>query len=697
MLRKYFILLPIFCLLAGYALRGAPYDPDIPFPVTAQIGTFLITLFVVSSTMAWGRVLLHRLGQESLGFLGCAMMGSALVVGLVICFGYSGWIHYRHSFLMIGSLLLGSILYGVFFFKGNLRSSVSEVLKKELQSSLWSTGPLWILAALVIGTRGLKAFVPHGTTDPFLYHLLGPRLWTDIGQITTMAQHPITNSCWYWEYFYVAGNLLLGGEGGAGLIEGHLFGQWIHVFGLAIAMMASYRLVLVLTQNPTQAFLGASILGGSFELTSLSWLAKNDIGAMAWTLAAGSLLLDPKSFSGTRIGIAGLWVGLALGNKPNAFFPLLFFALLYLWKISKPIQWKTQGLIIAKVIGIGLLTLSPLFARNWIETDNPFSPFDSPFFSNHLFGPTIIQNYNIAYTAQFFVSLDAVWEKVLKWTLDHPFLGVLGILLPLSSIGIRPLRAQLPLWLATLFSASWFLLISFRDEQIRWFGVSLILLPLMGVLHWHYLSHQLEIWLLPKLKGTSIDLSKAGLFIAVILGFLTTFPNVLKNFRWDSFKHGAPLYVQAVRNESIQVGGASKAWLRLNSQADDLIVSTGDNWYYYISHLHVLGLRESPEIDQLTYGVRDPQKLVEVLSQRGVRWILDSFHWKTVDPRRPTAWGLRSVMFNHLSQQFPNAIAFQGPKSRVIDLPKLALALKNSESGYLGPKIDDEMVFRFKW
>src|SRR4051794_9252964 len=81
-------------VILGYALRGAPLDPDTRIEGIYVLGTFLIFLYWALGMLAWGGVISRALGVASFGLgfrVAIGAGGAALTAALL---GHLGWIGY---------------------------------------------------------------------------------------------------------------------------------------------------------------------------------------------------------------------------------------------------------------------------------------------------------------------------------------------------------------------------------------------------------------------------------------------------------------------------------------------------------------------------------------------------------------------------------------------------------------------------
>lgn len=645
---RYAALVGVLLLFSmGYLLRGAPVTPDDVFDKGQLFGTYFVFFGYAFCLIQWGRWLTAKFfpGELETSYQWALIFGLGTAWGWasITLLGSIGLIHYQWMGLHLFLLILGPLL----------ASRSSSKTSPSLHWMQWCL--LTVLVLMVLGRLAKGAF-PHGTTDQLMYHLLGPRMWADAGRIIITESQPRPFNCWYWEYLYIWGNTLIGGPNGGGLIASQLFNQWQHAFfGILGSAAAIFAIFYRFLNDSTQTLAVAAAAVVSLHLAPYSFLAKNDLGMFFWFLCGMALI--PRSVLG-----AGLFLGLALGSKPNVLFIILPLGLwtLYQWVRPAPqLNWKLGLHNTLKLSGVILLILSPLFIRNWIYDANPFAPYPNWIFGTQSFGPTLMEN-SAHMKSQWTWNLDLFWTRIGQIIEDNP-VNALALTLPLLAIGLKQLRPLTPIWGICMISFAYFLLRTFITIFfVRWYGPGLLLMAALGV--------TMVFLMIPKSKSwtSTASLSICGVIVIGIL--IHTFPT----FRTISTIVTQPLgQSHIIRNEDKHKGGSSKAWLRLNTQPGDLIVSTGDSQLYYVAHLNIVNLRESKTIDEMTYNNFDPYVLLEKLTEYGARWVLDTVHWQTIDPSRPVLFGVRSQLIDMLVGLYPEAVVYRTPYSKVVDLQYL--------------------------
>lgn len=649
--------LSVVTLVMGIVIKGAPADPDQNFGVGLLLGSALIFSAWLICIRHWGQLIATHCRLPNAGLLESFAIGSLVASLAAAVMGHLGWIGYSYSGLGILVMLLGPVL-------NCARKTAPKAPRAEFSFKRLGWNAPLIALVVLLGARGLQSFLAHGTSDPFLYHLLGPRLWADHGRILYLPDHAIAFQCWYWEYLYVWGNLLLGGPGGAGLIEGQFFGQWVHVFlGSSLTALALGRLLEPLA--PSRAWLCLAILAGmgSLSLGGVSWLAKNDWGSIGWLLAGAALLICSPDSQRTRLWGTALLIASVL-CKPSGVFaatPLGVLALVLLWRraqepAARPGSWTSYWFEVGKHALIALAVAAPLLLRNRLLAGSWGFPYDAIGGDSPMMSPTqAIVWKKVSQGIQF---APQEWlAALLRLLKDHP-LNWLFLAAPLfmKNDARRPLFFGL--WLSTLLGLIWFPITRFEVSFTRWAGAPLVMMSALVTIRISLLISESK-WI-----G-----ARAGL-VAQTLGALALLLWALP----PGVSIGSILYVPptlVIRDPALHIGGEAKAWLRLHAQPGQKIVSTGDNQIYYISHLSPVIIPESRELDR---GQADPLQLVKDLRAYGAKYALDSPHWAQ------RYWSSASLLLHQAAQAAPAAWVFNGKASGVLDLEILEKSLSKSGS-----------------
>ncbi len=625
--------------LVGFLLKGPPRDPDVLFGWEQNVGTFCVFLFWASCVLAWGRGLCSLLRLENLGWFGAALFGTLGASWAAMILGHLGLVGISSGGLAV-VLLLGGFVVNLAY--RNHDSVVLEVKSKPE----WETIVAIAAIGIFLGVRMLQAFLAHGTSDPALYHLLAPRLWFDRGEIYFSQDAPITFQASYWEYLFLWGNLLLGGPVGKGLIEGQLFGQWTHVFfgggGLILALwyflgdFFKNRLALGLV-----LFCGISWT----SLASIAVIAKNDWGAIFWVVSGSVLLLDEAKIESIwNCILGGLILGVAFVSKLTL--GVWIFSFLLFWEIFG-IRVRGRALFYVFVgLAAGVL---PIFVRNYVATGNPVFPTLNFIFASPWLAPSH-QLSTLSDHGGLVLAPALLWIRM-KFFL-HDSYGFMGIaFLPFVWKQIRWVKPLKILAVTTFVVVLFFLFWEFQFGFLRWVGPGLVFFGVAG--------GACTVLLIQNLFRKKASQSIVFAIFLFLIAWKSTDFHILS----QPFVSTSPS--MSIRDPEIHLGGDSKAWLRMNASVLDLVVTTGDNQLYYLSHMNVVAIRDRSDWDQITYQLQFAWELVEALDRLGVKYLLDTRHWDNV------YWGRVSFLVNGLAFRYPESVVYEGSNSFVIDFDKL--------------------------
>src|SRR6185295_15524436 len=235
----------LVALLGGMALHGTPAGPDVEFTRWQVLGVFLVVVAFSLSTIGWGAYACRKLGvaRES-GWMLILAMGTLLSSFAAFTLGALSLISYDLSGLAVLWIAAGLWLGGD-----------AWKLVPRFRPPGWS----WVPPGLFVCGIALwlaSASLANGASDPPYYHLLAPRIWTDLGRIGFRPWYLAIPVASHWEYLFIWGNMLLGAQGGKGLISGQLFGQLVHVsLGVTLTSAAVYVLTARLTRKTLWAWL----------------------------------------------------------------------------------------------------------------------------------------------------------------------------------------------------------------------------------------------------------------------------------------------------------------------------------------------------------------------------------------------------------------------------------------------------------
>ncbi|HUP58472.1 MAG TPA: hypothetical protein VM598_13520 [Bdellovibrionota bacterium] len=648
-------------LVVGMLLRGIPSNPDVEFSHAQVLGLYFIFGGFFLAVVGWGCLLAERLGFAPALWKSLALgtAGSSL---LAMVLGYAGLISYDFAPLAV-AWLGGGLVFG--------SSRWRKLLPERIRPSL-----AWIPAlvcAYYITDWMARTGLAHGSTDPFFYHLLGPRLWADFGRIDYQVGFPATFHASWWEQLFIWMNMLLGDHEGRGLLEGHLFAQMIHVgLGVTMTCAAVFAFTRAYLSWSGWAWLAVYAILNSQALQSYAWLAKNDFGVMGWAMAGLLLLLLPEGRDKTtrrnELLVGGALVGMAIIGK--IVFVISLGPLLVVWAF---LERRSKGWQRA-VLTAGAAALVPMavmMARNFAFTGDPLFPFLTVKLGlpTRWLGPTHLETIPSLMGKQadsLAWSADVVW----RFIMHVPWIGLLSLLVfPLARF-VPKFRPLAMLTGACIAAFAIFSSIKFGEAFFRWLGPALLIQGAAAVIVIGEGSTRLGDFLARKSRsGHWVRPALTGLVVAATLAAAridVTDLNVWNTLLWGSSQ------TYTIRNPHVHQGGDSLTWLRLNMSPGDRTVTTGFQLTYYVSHLKVLAIANEPLLDEAVSGLTDPHLLVSRLRELGVRYVLDVAKWNA-----RYYWKLGWVI-DQLASEYPEAIAYEGPDSFVLDLAKVAPPLERS-------------------
>ncbi len=254
---------------------------------------------------------------------------------------------------------------------------------KSASARLTSDEKILMVLSVAIGALAvIQALTPVWDYDGLMYHLQGPRLFIQAGQIyqvpnNWMASYPFT-----LEMLFTLG-LGLGSE---------QFARLVHLTYAVLLALATY-LGARRFAGRAAAWLSAAILVGipiypiwaTMAYCDLGWALYEFLGVLAvlfWLRQSGrevhKSVKDPEAHSGDRkaggwLVLAGVMMGFAIGSKYMALGGAACLGLVVLWS-SRKTGWKAL-LKNGAIFGItALLVGSPWYIKNLLWTGNPVYP-----------------------------------------------------------------------------------------------------------------------------------------------------------------------------------------------------------------------------------------------------------------------------------------------------------------------------------
>ena len=641
----------ILSQIVGGLLHGAPAHPDEGLSTLQTYGVFFVFIFWWLSVLAWGQVLSHFFRTEQLGVLGHLALGSLGASLTAMTLGHIGMIGSQNQMLFRVLALSGHIANFIYAYKFPACEPAMGIPPRDSAFSFRSLEPVHlvlVVAAAIAITFLLNNSFPLRGSDEYYYHLLGPKLWSDAGRISLHTSHPVIMQCSLWEYLYLWGYALVAEPGAYGLIEGQIFARWTHVaVGFAGTALALYEILKRYSYSRTWiavALIAALSSGGL--LPSLSQ-AKNDWGVSFWLLTSMLILISPNRRGRNYLVIAGMFLGAALAAKFSV--GLTALPLLATWIVFEHTSAKARVRSLFLVLSGACITLAPILLRNWIEVGNPVFPamnnlFHSPWASLSW------QDLQSKYEVSGFDLSPKNWENKLAGLLNSsPWIASL-LLFPLATAWRRHLAPLFLIGICSFLLTGLKVNIAFGEVShvLRLHGPGSLILTAACVLLIESIINKIAPRATSLLAGAS-------------LVFILTSASI----PWKIWLDAPKIRAASIIVRETHVGGAAKAWLRLNAKPHEAIFSTGDDQIYYIAHLNVIVMTRQPVIDALTAAPSNAREILRTLREYNGRYLLDSRHWHSY------AWSDKARRMTRMLLNHPEALVFTSKDSDVYDLVTL--------------------------
>ena len=641
------VVITVIINIAAIFWLGPGRDPDTHVGLTEMLATTAVFAIWIMGMISWGAALRRRLLPSLPYFVYDLALGSALMATASFIFGLLGFIGPEARWIFTALNYIGIFV--------GLKPTFTYPKLGRLELSVLS------LTFGIVALRCLKSYFAWSHTDPLFYQIYGPRLWIDHGSIYFPNQAPIIFETGFWENLHIWGLRLLSSEPGRGLIEGQIFAQLtqsvIGYGGSALALYALCRRILKLALLPA---LISTIAGLSVrDLQWVAFLAKNDWGGIFWILTGVLLLFDQKENirdSQAQPYFAGFFLGLGLAVKFTNIF--VVGCILASWIIFL-LRENRVSTTLRKMLPVCLSLVAALLCqlgRNYWFTQNPLFPFFDRWFHSPKMTPGLYATF------EYYESLGA--ERGISFIKDR--LSILQEDLPLTVFLLtipflfkkirsdRLIRIQVLLVGGVLASAAIFLTCKGQFEG-RHLGVILVLLATLGPAS---LCLILEKW--------NVGESTKRAVLCALLA-LTLFQSDLfregRYHDWPLFRVFSKLTLSSsmdVQVRSEAPGGKARAWLRLYSKPEEIIMTTGDRQLYYLSGMTASSAIDDDRVASKIAPLKIPEQIVATLRSAGVRYLLEVKFFGKISPIFDI---LRPWLVSH-----PSNIVFANDDSVIIDL-----------------------------
>jgi hypothetical protein len=378
-------------------------------------------VLLLAGSLGWK--VLRRLGFQELTTLEKALFALPLGLGIlaygVLALGLLG-------ILDSWSLLLWLLVVGIISWPewSELVARLPSWMSRQLQGFgdlRRGEKAILLVGGLVLGLGLLHALTPPWDYDGLMYHLLGPRLFLQAGQILPLPDTWQANGPFTIEMLYTLGLAW----------DSDTFAKLLHYFCAVWLVLATFAFGQR-HQGRAEAWLAVALLLGVPIFPN--WVAS--AGAdMAWALyeflALYALMLWRERYQNRLLLLAALMMGFALGSKYLALGGLGILGLWILWR-GRGIGWGRAIKYGLAFGGLAILIALPWYAKNWLLAGNPLYPF--------LFGGLEWDaerlDYLMAYLQSFGVGRGFVDYLLLPWSLytQNTQFGTLGIALEIPGL-----------------------------------------------------------------------------------------------------------------------------------------------------------------------------------------------------------------------------------------------------------------------
>jgi hypothetical protein len=600
----------------------------------------LLFLLAALSVMAWSGPLSRYFGADATDrFVGVALLTISFVMllGHLALLGTAGW------WILFLFLVLGLWL-----------PAVNKPLEKfsffsRSRTLFWSV----LVLSFIFLLRALAAYIPQQHGDPLLYHLMGPRLWVQMGQIRLNEDLPVPLLAATWDYLYVLPQILFtqGKPVIEDLVAAQVWAQWIHIaLGAGGVAAVVFDLVRTRLKSFWSPSLGLAVILAGLFVPSLAWttgLAKNDMGVVFFCLAAW-LYLDRAMEGGSlrHWCLGGVLAGLALTAKISAVLFLIPLAALILGKsVWVAIQSGGAAILIRghilALIGF-VLACFPVYFRNFWYTQNPFYTMFSERFPSYWVSQSWAQHFLVHQPRDEGLTTALLLQRSRELIHESPLYFFLLLVVPILLIP-RARKAMEPAWdFLFLFAGALIVTLGYvmPGAELRYLGAALVtgvIFSLLGII----------------LMGRTFLPRFSSPIVAAVILLQLALSGLPTHYLWKFWRtEPGASYVLT------HSAGKAKAWLRENFQGRSVILN-GDNEAYYLSPLPVRVLTEHPELDRVNFGNNDLRRFVEGLCKlQPASLILD----------------VRAVV--SLGRRFPSdiwdkAVVFEAEGARVFDLSQI--------------------------
>ncbi|GAB4536653.1 MAG: hypothetical protein Kow0063_22460 [Anaerolineae bacterium] len=365
----------LFVVVAAYFWAHKPFDTNIVAGLGRSLLSVLLWLGMTWLGVALGRWVTRGLLSDESPAVRTALaagLGLGLLSLLVLGLGLVGLLRRAIAWGLV--LGLGALL------RGELRASLAD-----LRAWAHDPGPLpwplggfqrWLAVYVLISLTltFLMALAPPTGWDALVYHLTGPRLFVEAGQVTQAIDLPYLGFPQLGEMGFTLG-MLLSSDGVAALLH---FGYGLLALIVTAALAARFF-------GKEVAWPAVALLLSIPSLLSLMSQAYVDVTLLFYATAAlytftrwreKHIRGESESSSGWLL-LAGVFCGFSAGVKYTAIAIPVALGLSLLWTSRHDGLGVVAGRL-AWLAGVAALVALPWLLENWLTTGNPVYPFFLP-------------------------------------------------------------------------------------------------------------------------------------------------------------------------------------------------------------------------------------------------------------------------------------------------------------------------------
>jgi len=269
-------------------------------------------------------------------------------------------IYLSYVFLFVISILIIYIKRGIKFFH------LPKIITPPIFFNLIGLTFLIYFTLILLNT-----LTPPISRDALNYHLFLPKIWLSRGAIITIPENIYSFFPAYWECF-LSSAMVIGND---------ITPKLLHFLYLIFLCFLLTHFLKEFSANKWANILCLIFIATPVVNRIAAW-AYLDLVFSFYTLGALFLLIkytqeDKKIY----FWLSALFAGYSVGMK---YLGLTWLICLLPFFIYQNKNWKTLTAEYIKYISVAIIVGSPFYIRNWIHTGNPFFPFLSSIFHNHL-------------------------------------------------------------------------------------------------------------------------------------------------------------------------------------------------------------------------------------------------------------------------------------------------------------------------